>query len=357
MFFFKDYYGKFLTNKIVKVVILSLFASHIAISIYGFTQLKTAMKYQDFYSYDSYVKNFSETELRYFSKYSLGLQFIIEEPLDYSKIETQKKIFDLIEEIQETPYFASEPILRDFWLKYYIRFIKSKERSFIIRGYNTSTKQGFINCLRYQFFKMKHSRDLRMISTSMQTTQKFYRLGLLFRCHGGCYLHLYARLHTWSIGITLPIFIELGIIGYMDFWGLCLNGLTLFSIILLVGLSVDNTAHILHAFMSSKESCPDKRMRDALGRVGLPIIQGCLSSVVGMIALSFLPAYAYQVLSKTGLMLLVFSLANSLAVIPVLLSLLSSCRRNRNKPIEQDVIKPLNLYKNTIAIQPPNDVK
>ncbi|UYV69138.1 daf-6 [Cordylochernes scorpioides] len=397
--FFRDYYGKFLTKKPVKIMILCLFFLHIAISIYGFTQLKTSMQISNFLSYESYGNNFTELELREFSRYSARLQFIIEDPVDYSKKEAQKEFSDLIKDIQESPYVASEPILNEFWLTYYLKFLNHSQGSFIIRGYNTSTKSGFINCLRFQFFRLKQSQRFKNdvyfnanyteILSSRFVVQMVNITNPVFMIKG--YNWITNRLNQFAhkmyffhpliilleamigifqlmittisftilvmvivtlifmpdsiLGLSVSVslfFIELGILGYMDYWGLSLNALTLFSIILFIGLSVDNTAHILHAFRSSKESCPDKKMRDALGRVGLPIVQGCLSSIVGMVCCSFLPAYVYKVLFKTGVMLLMFSLANSLAVLPVLLSILSGCLGSKNKATEQEVTKPLN---------------
>ncbi|UYV69139.1 daf-6 [Cordylochernes scorpioides] len=302
-----------------------------------------------------------------FSRYSARLQFIIEDPVDYSKKEAQKEFSDLIKDIQASPYVASEPILNEFWLTYYLKFLNHSQGSFIIRGYNTSTKSGFINCLRFQFFRLKQSQRFKndvyfnanyteilssrfvvqmvnitnpvfMIKGYNWITNRlnqfahkmyfFHPLIIMLEAMIGIFQLMITTISftilvmvivtlifmpdsilALSVSVSL-FFIELGILGYMDYWGLSLNALTLFSIILFIGLSVDNTAHILHAFRSSKESCPDKKMRDALGRVGLPIVQGCLSSIVGMVCCSFLPAYVYKVLFKTGVMLLMFSLAN-----------------------------------------------
>ncbi|UYV69150.1 daf-6 [Cordylochernes scorpioides] len=401
MIFFRDYYGKFLTNKAIKGLILGLFMIHIGISIYGFTQLKTTMHFSDFYSYDSYGKNFTELELKEFYKYSARLQFIIEEPVDYSKKEVQKEFYDLIKDIQESPYVASEPILNEFWLTYYLKFLNHSQGSFIIRGYNVSTKAGFINCLRFQFFRLKQSQRfkndvyfnanyteilssrfvLQMVNTTTPLfiidghkwidnrleqfkykVSYFHAFKILFEALTGIFQTLVTTISftilamlivtfifmpDFMIGVSVTlslIVIELGIIGYMDFWGLNLNALTLFGIILFIGLSVDNTAHILNAFTTSKSISLDEKMCDALGRVGMPILQGCLSSIVGMIALSFLPAYAYLVLFKSGLMLLIFSLVNSLAVIPVLLSLFSRRQTNKIDFVEEvEVKEPLNI--------------
>ncbi|UYV69152.1 daf-6, partial [Cordylochernes scorpioides] len=401
MIFFRDYYGKFLTNKAIKGLILGLFMIHIGISIYGFTQLKTTMHFSDFYSYDSYGKNFTELELKEFYKYSARLQFIIEEPVDYSKKEVQKEFYDLIKDIQESPYVASEPILNEFWLTYYLKFLNHSQGSFIIRGYNVSTKAGFINCLRFQFFRLKQSQRfkndvyfnanyteilssrfvLQMVNTTTPLfiidghkwidnrleqfkykVSYFHAFKILFEALTGIFQTLVTTISFTilamlvvtfifmpdlmiGVSVTLSlIVIELGIIGYMDFWGLNLNALTLFGIILFIGLSVDNTAHILNAFTTSKSISLDEKMCDALGRVGMPILQGCLSSIVGMIALSFLPAYAYLVLFKSGLMLLIFSLVNSLAVIPVLLSLFSRRQTNKIDLVEEvDAKEPLNI--------------
>ncbi|UYV69104.1 daf-6 [Cordylochernes scorpioides] len=411
--FFQNYYGKLLTKKFVKALILSFFFIHIAISIYGFTKIKQSMKLSDYFPYDSYGNNFTDLELHYFSQYSARLQFIIEDPVDYSKKEVQSNFYNLISELRESPYVANEPILNEFWLTYYLQFLNESQGSFIIRGYNTSSKLGFINCLRFQFFRLRQSQRfkndvyfnenyteilssrfiIQMINASNpdfmyegyqwinkrleHSTYKismYHPLIIFLEALRGIFYTLFTTVSftilamliitfilmpdiVIGLSVTLSlIVIELGILGYMDFWGLYLNDLTLFGITLFIGLSVDNTAHILHAFMSSKKSNLDDRMRDALGRVGMPIVQGFLSSAVGMFALSFLPAYAYLVLFKTGLMLLIFSLFNSLTVIPVLLSLLGRHKKNKNEAIEElDVKLPLNPSNNGVVIHPVNN--
>ncbi|UYV69072.1 daf-6 [Cordylochernes scorpioides] len=394
--FFQDYYGKLLTKKSVKALILTHFLLHIAISIYGFTKIRISMKFTDTYPYDSYAIEFDNLISKSFTHYNGKLQFIIEEPVDYSKKDVQTEILNLIKEIQETPYVASEPILNEFWLTYYLDFINQSQGSFIMRNYNTSSKYGFIDYLRSKFFKIKQfqiyendvyfNENYTEILSSRFVIQMIKASNPDFLYEGMKWIKnrldkfnykisiynprlifldslteiMYTLFTTISstivamlvltlilmpdivigLSVTLSlIVIELGILGYMDFWGLYLNDLSLFGITLFIGLSVDSTAHILHAFMSSKKSNLDDRMRDALGKVGMPIVQGFLSSAVGMAALSFLPSYAYLVLYKTGMMLLIFSLVNSLTIIPVLLSLISRNKKIENKTKEEKDVK------------------
>ncbi|UYV69093.1 daf-6 [Cordylochernes scorpioides] len=179
--FFQDYYGKLLAKKSVKALILGLFLLHIAISIYGITQIKIILDFRDALPYNSYANDFVNLEIKEFSKYTIRYQFIIEETVDYSREDVQKEFLNLIEEIQKTSYFASEPILNEFWLTYYLDFINQSKESFILRNYNMSSKNDFLNFLHSKFLHLKPSQRFENDVYFNENIRISYLQGLSFR--------------------------------------------------------------------------------------------------------------------------------------------------------------------------------
>ncbi|KAK6029709.1 patched family protein [Ostertagia ostertagi] len=68
--------------------------------------------------------------------------------------------------------------------------------------------------------------------------------------------------------------IDLGVLGYMTLWGVNLDAISMITIIMSVGFSVDYSAHITYGYVISKEPDPRDRVRDALGDLGWPVVQG-----------------------------------------------------------------------------------
>lgn len=60
----------------------------------------------------------------------------------------------------------------------------------------------------------------------------------------------------------------------MALWKVNLDSISMINIIMCIGFSVDFTAHICYAYMSSTAKTPKEKMREALYALGLPIFQG-----------------------------------------------------------------------------------
>ena len=75
------------------------------------------------------------------------------------------------------------------------------------------------------------------------------------------------------------ISIETGVAGYMALWDVNLDSISMINLIMCIGFSVDFTAHICYAYMSSKCETPDEKVRECLYSLGLPIFQGAVSTI------------------------------------------------------------------------------
>ena len=57
-------------------------------------------------------------------------------------------------------------------------------------------------------------------------------------------------------------------------------------IIMCVGFSIDFSAHICHAFVQAESMSKNSRVATAIDRLGVPIVNGALSSIIGILMLA-----------------------------------------------------------------------
>ena len=129
--------------------------------------------------------------------------------------------------------------------------------------------------------------------------------------------------------------IELGVLGFMAFWGINLDAISMINLIMSIGFSVDFAAHISYSYMDS-EGSPDDRVRNSLYSLGLPICQvfneiinndnqllhqGAISTILGVIGLMIAPSYIFVTFFKMVFLVIILGALHGLFLLPVLLSL------------------------------------
>jgi hypothetical protein len=115
--------------------------------------------------------------------------------------------------------------------------------------------------------------------------------------------------------------IECGVAGYMSLWDVSLDSISMINLIMCIGFSVDFTAHICYAYMSSKKRRPEERVKECLYSLGLPIVQGALSTILGLLALLLAGTYIFLVFFKMVFLVIFIGALHGLFLLPVLLSL------------------------------------
>ena len=122
------------------------------------------------------------------------------------------------------------------------------------------------------------------------------------------------------VTLTLAM-ILVGLFGFMHFCGLTLSSITMIHIIMSVGFSVDFSAHICHGFMESGKANRNEGAKGALIKSGGPIFNGAMSTIIGIIMLSFSKSFIFRSFFKVMLLIILFGLGYSLLFLPVILSL------------------------------------
>jgi len=121
--------------------------------------------------------------------------------------------------------------------------------------------------------------------------------------------------------VTLTICVScFEVIGFMSLWGVTLNSVSTVYILICVGLAVDYSAHIAHAFGDATGNSEDKAL-EALSRIGPSVLHALLSTVVAMSVLAFTETYVVRVFFKTLLLVTLIAGAQGLFLLPVLLAM------------------------------------
>merc|ERR1712048_347070 len=130
-----------------------------------------------------------------------------------------------------------------------------------------------------------------------------------------------------AVNIVLAI---VEIIGFCYYFGLKLNGVTTIYLLICVGLAVDYSAHIAHAFMSSVGIAVERSMR-SLTRIGPSVFHAILSTLLAVIALSTSNSFVFQSFFKSLLLVTLIAGAHGLWLLPVALAMVGG-----DVPVEQD---------------------
>lgn len=129
-------------------------------------------------------------------------------------------------------------------------------------------------------------------------------------------------LTSFWVAVTI-LSVDVGVIGFMTIWGINLDTISMITIIMSIGFSVDFAAHIAHAFVlsSDKDAGPKEKVKAAMGEIAWPILQGATSTILGVVVLADLDSYMVVAFFKTVFLVIVLALIHGLVFLPVLLGI------------------------------------
>jgi len=111
------------------------------------------------------------------------------------------------------------------------------------------------------------------------------------------------------------------IVGLSHYWGVTMNGVSTIYFLICVGLSVDYSVHIAHAFVNS-EGESDQRAISALGRIGPSTFNAVVSTIFAVILLASSESFVFEVFFKVLCLVSLVAGAHGLWLLPCLLGLL-----------------------------------
>nr|CAD7394216.1 unnamed protein product [Timema cristinae] len=337
---------------------------------------------------DSYSVEFYDREDFYFREFPYRIQVVISGEYDYSDPEIQEQVENLTQSFENTS-FISTPLYTESWLRSFVGYVKRNQDYLNV---SIDTEDDFISTLKelWLFKPNPFSLDVKFnenetkiiasrfliqaVNISDSNGEKEMVRALRKICKdsplNAIVFHPYfvffdqfelvrpTSIQSMIIGalimmlvcfVFIPnvlcslwvafsiISIETGVAGYMALWDVNLDSISMINLIMCIGFSVDFTAHICYAYMSSKAKYPEERVRESLFALGLPIVQGAFSTILAVITLIFAGSYIFLVFFKMVFLVVFFGAMHGLFLLPVLLSLFGpgSCTKRPKKEDEE----------------------
>ena len=364
MTFFRDYWGGLLSTRPFKILLAHVYLVYMAFAIWGCIRVEEGITLDRLAGDDSYVADYYKYEMKYFREYGPSVNVIVGTELELWRESERHKMDSFIKQFEASEYFHGKD-LTNAWTRDFSSFIGNNtvvEGNFsafldrFVQNYNDYRRD-----IKLDSSKVKYSRFIvhsKNMGTSIRESKMMLKAREIADEHPElkvtvfhpAFIYYDQYIAVWpnmrqnmliataamfvvsllliphpvcSLWVTFSIVsICVGVIGYMAWWGVNLDTISMINIIMCIGFCVDFSAHITYAYVSAEGDTGNERMRNALHALGYPIAQGALSTILGIISLAFSASYIFRAFFKTMFLVIFFGAFHGLFIIPVLLSLM-----------------------------------
>ncbi|KAL1462487.1 hypothetical protein WDU94_014318 [Cyamophila willieti] len=390
MVWFRDTLAWYINQWWVKVLVILIFISYLGGALYGTTQLQEGLQRTKLSKKDSYSIEFYDREDVYFREFPYRIQVIVTGELPYWDVDVQNQMENLTKSFEASP-FISAPLYTESWLRSFVSYVR-RNQDFL--NVTIDTREGFLKTLNdlWLFKPNPFSLDIKFNDDGTKIIASRFMIQAVNITDGNMEKEMVKELrriaHESSLNVSVfhPYFVffdqfELvrpttfqsmlggsvtmmfisfifipnilcsmwvafsivsigtGVLGYMAMWSVNLDSISMINLIMCTGFSVDFTAHICYAYMSSDSNDPKERVREALYALGLPIFQGAMSTILGVSALILADSYIFLVFFKMTFMVILFGALHGMFLLPVLLSIFGPGSCTRRKKSISDIEK------------------
>ncbi|CAD5213392.1 unnamed protein product [Bursaphelenchus xylophilus] len=396
-------------------LILTIFSAHLLVSIYFCTKVNTNFDMENLYLKESPLTPISRKMQEFVLSESFVVNFVVDPMPPFQKQEERDLFHQMIDELENIPKFGmgkkgSTVWTRDyeqtaeFWpmeeediwaptvmLKNYRMFNMdpksihtSKNRqgeevidsfSFHITYYNMSNFNDVEELLeKRREILHRYGREFHILShhpfekvpteSAASAPMNFIQTAVSAIVLMSVLVFFFIMDFEAIFSVVLSILsISCGTVGYLYLWSVNLDAVSLISMLMSIGFSVDYSAHVCYHYYTHQpknrkirprptsiminpddlklpKKVPAESMKssklpkiDTKDRllhtfygVGWPVIQSGLSTVLGMIPLLFVDAYVVAVFWKTIILVTVLGMYHALFLLPVLFIFMGQCR-------------------------------
>eukprot|EP01060_Flectonema_neradi_P015489 TRINITY_DN220_c0_g1_i5.p1 TRINITY_DN220_c0_g1~~TRINITY_DN220_c0_g1_i5.p1 ORF type:complete len:946 (+),score=204.35 TRINITY_DN220_c0_g1_i5:60-2897(+) len=133
-----------------------------------------------------------------------------------------------------------------------------------------------------------------------------------------------------TIGFIVVIIIgcvDVCMLGFMDHFGVAVNSVSVICIVVAIGLAVDYSVHIGHAYLTvtalnnSYGTSYQQRAAFAVAKMGPAVLNGAFSTFLAILPLSMAKSYVFSVFFRMFTIIIFFGVWFGVFVLPVLLSI------------------------------------
>uniref|UniRef100_A0A1I8ACH0 SSD domain-containing protein n=1 Tax=Steinernema glaseri TaxID=37863 RepID=A0A1I8ACH0_9BILA len=386
------YFVDWLHTGPVRIFILTLFVLHITASTYLCTQVNTDFDMENLYLKRSPLTQISRKMQKFVLEESFVVNFALDSMPSFEDPAVRERFSLMIHDLENIPIYGMGDKGTTLWTKEYelaISFwgeddtlwkpdelFKNYKEYGLDRKFITTRKDDQQNEIIDGFFwwityhnmhsfldvqKMmdkrrailaKYSHEFNVSShhplekvpteSAASAPENFIQTAVSAIILMSCLVFLFVLDINAIVSVVMSIIsICSGTVGYLHLWGVHLDAVSLISMLMSIGFSVDYSAHICYHFFthvkeddeessgadveqSQDQKSPKNdrssraRLEDTFKGVGWPVIQSGLSTVLGMIPLVLVQAYVVAVFWKTIILVTLLGMFHALFLLPVL---------------------------------------
>jgi len=128
--------------------------------------------------------------------------------------------------------------------------------------------------------------------------------------------------------VMCVLLVDVFLLGLIHFWNLTFNSIVVVQLVIAIGLAVDYSAHIAHAYLvaTPPASCvtvSEKRVykaQKALSGMGSSVFHGAFSTFLAIIVLAPSKSYIFIVFFRMWFGMIIFGVSNGFLLLPVILA-------------------------------------
>ncbi|KFP79590.1 Patched domain-containing protein 3, partial [Apaloderma vittatum] len=361
--FFRNYYGPFFTNKWMKLFVVLLYGAYLGGSIYGCTQIREGIDLRNLASDNSYVIPYYDADDKYFSAYGPRIMVVVTASVDYWNETVRLGLENCTQNLEGISYVDKN--LSESWLRVYTGLanaglINISTQTLFINNLMTLFRivpdfewdidktQDRIEASRFfiQTVNVTSAVDEKNLLNQLRETAEQCSIPLMVYHPAFIYYDQYlvivqntvqnvvtaagAMLVVSLLLIPNPLCclwvtfaiasVIVGVAGFMTFWNVNLDSISMINLVICIGFSVDFSAHISYAFVTSEGSSANERAVGALSLLGYPVLQGAVSTILGVVVLAAAKTYIFRTFFKIMFLVILFGALHGLIFIPVFLT-------------------------------------
>jgi len=181
------------------------------------------------------------------------------------------------------------------------------------------------------------------------TKELFRNLGIAMACVFVTTLLLLADFFGSVIVLFTVAITLVNLCGFMHTWGITIDVVSAVNVIIAIGLCVDYSVHICHAFLTVSGTRKDRAIA-AMVDMGPAVLNGGISTLIAFILLAGSESHVFSVFFRVFLLVVAFGLFHGLILLPVILSLIGPSPYLNSKPANEKSTNDSNKDQNSIKL-------
>lgn len=382
---FSDHVAPFLCHKVTRISLIGIYALYIFGAFYGCSLLRPNLTPSQLLVDDSPLTHYLKlAETKIWSEGVLGRVYVNNAP-DFATDPTQINVMlRLAEELENTTYSLGENSTQ-FWLREFLNYRQYFESnddefydtlaSFLKISFNSHwnaylswkahpTKPGKQYVNRFFFTTAFKIKDWKVRTTLLlqwrNITRRYASYEALVFDENNFYSDQMLELQSTTLSslgtailamiVVCILFIadssivfwvvfsmismDIGIAGYLSLWGADLDPTTVVNILMSIGLCIDFATHVGYRIYRSKCQDPNERMREALGAIGWPVVQGGTSTFLAIIVMMLVPSHVVRMFARTSILVVLTGLFHGVVLLPVIIRSFASTTYDKRRSVK-----------------------